>query len=394
MAKKLFSIILALALVFSVSTGVFAATGPDTGTGTVTGEGDTVALDTEIYSVVLPTGNLLNFTLDPLGLLGLADGSSAGLDTLTGGQIASDTIAGVLNKSSVAIDLKIGLVITGDVTATDTASVGADTANNVAIYVRPSKTNVTDTLLPTLKKVGTAVTGATLAEGADGAFQLNKTGYELNFLLGKAKYLAKNTGGVYTYEYDTAAANGNGTAITIEGRVNSNADWSEFVDGTKSVGLAAVFSYTEADSAVNTALAGPDLKDSATSPAPILGLKAAAGSTVTVPTPTYGFVANTFTTNVSNTQFMEGGSTYAGQADFAYSTVGAGTIIGFAFDTTDLATVYFGSGGAFYDVTTTFTKEAGGLKLASSWDTTAAGAYEIYIELQNGDIWKVNLTKS
>jgi hypothetical protein len=344
-----------------------------------------------------------------LGLLGIQEGGSASLDSLTAykGKIVSNSIAGALNKSSVPIDLKIGLLITGDVTITTVANVESDTSNNVAIAVRPSKTNVDDAKFLTLKKEGNTVTGATLAEGPVGlvsatnlgAFALNKTGVALNFLLGEAKYQVKHLGGDdYIFEYDTSIANGNGTAITIEGVVNSTADWTDYVNGTKTIGLAAVFSFEKADPTTNTYLANADLPDGASpTPAPILGLKQAAAAAVAVPPPPpYGFKASTGLTAIDNSGNIAdpiGGSyPLAGTATF---TVDAAVLaadpslvsFNFDFNNADVSDIWWSDGaGSFaaslaaFDIDTA----AGTITFGSMWSTAVPGTHYEYINLDDG----------
>jgi hypothetical protein len=394
MAKKIFSVILALALVFSLSPGVFAATGNPDGTLVVPGTGGTVYVDTEIYSVVLPTSANLNFTLDPLGLLGIGNGSSAALAGLDGGKIVSNGIAGALNKSSVDIELTVGFKITGNATVVAAANIEDDTANNVSISVRPSKTNVDDSKLPTLLKLGDSVTGATLAEGAAGAFEIDSTGYALNFLLEGAAYVVKNTEGVYSYIYDPdTSPNGNGTAITIEGLVNSKADWTDYVDGTKSVGLAAVFSFEKADPTSHTHLATATLKDGkADTPDDIFGLKKADTATVSVPSaPTYGFLGGT---GVSDLNLSPGDPTFEQTVAFTYDKDDiAVTLLPFAFNGNDIAAIWtegISPNWGNYDATATFTEESGGLSFGSAYNS--AMTFNMYIVLDNGDSFKAVVT--
>jgi hypothetical protein len=391
MAKKIFSVILALALVFSLSPGVFAATGDPTGSSTATGEGDTTYLDTEVYSVLLPTSANLDFTLDPLGLLDVAPGESKDLSALPSGKIISDTIVGVLNKSSVDIELTIGLKITGDATVVAAeADADDDTDNNVFMAVRPSKIVIDDSMIGTLSKPG-----ATLASGAAGAFPLNDTGYVLNFLLGKAAYVVTNTDGERTYDYKTGVANGVGTAITFEGAVNPTADWSAYAAGTKSVGLAAVFSFEKADKTAHAYLAQADLQDS--TPADIVGLKQKTASAVTIPEPTYGFKTSAGLSAINNSGNISdpigGANPLAGTATF---TIDAATLaanptdvsFNFAFDGAEVSDIWWSDGaGAFAASLAAFDiDELGGtVTFGSMWGTAAPGINYEYINLDNND---------
>jgi hypothetical protein len=396
MTKKLFSVVLALALVFSMSAGAFAATGSAEGGAVVTGDGETVYVDTEIYSVVLPTNANLNFTLDPQHLLEIV-----GSGTLSGGPgvIVSDAIAGVLNKSAVDIELTIGMQVTGDATVeTDPAQVedSNNTDNKVYLAVRPSKTDIQDDAFSTLKKNGDTVTGATLAEGENGQFAIDEDGVTLHFLLGAATYKAVNTNGAYTYVYDTGAKNGHGTAITIEGLVNKDADWSDYTgaEAANTVGLNAVFSYEKADAETNTYLAGSDLKDSAGAPEDIKGLKKYDLSGTMPAAPDYGFRSGTGVSGIE-TAPTGADNIFEQTALFTFDkdNLESAGILPFDFNGATLSAVWAeGITPAWtnYNATATVSQVADGIKFGSGY--TDAVKFNMYIVLDNGDEFKAVVT--
>jgi hypothetical protein len=210
---------------------------PDsTGEKIVTGEGDTEYIDMEIYAVTLPTNDNFNFTLDPQGLLAIAEDDTKDFDELKGGRIFPlAPPAATINNSAVDITLSVSLQGTGEATFIGYSegaitAVEADDANNVLLYAVPSSKDIFNTSVEyAASDKGYVITGAES---------------ELKFVLTAAKYEVTNDDG----EYKPAAKpnTGHGTAIQLGGYVNSKADWSDYADGNSAVGLDAVFSFAKA----------------------------------------------------------------------------------------------------------------------------------------------------
>jgi hypothetical protein len=235
---------LTMATVMAVGTPLTAmaavGTASDAGTAnTVTGEVEYV--DTEIYSVTVPTdAGISNLYLDPQGLLvGLTeDGSKTAEELATyAGQITSSGKPQLINKSSKDMAVTATFKVEGDATCVATeADVEKDatTDNNVLLYVVPSKTNTKgDEDNYTAQK---------------SAIPLGTTDTAIKFVLGAADYTFKNDSGTITYEL-AAEENGNSTALYIGGALNKNADWSDYSSentgdtASKFVKLTATYSF-------------------------------------------------------------------------------------------------------------------------------------------------------
>ena len=214
-----------------------------TGSSSVGGSGDTAYIDLEIYDVTLPTGNLLDFALDPQGLLGITGSEPVAMDDLVGGRIISNGVAKAFNNSAMDIKLSIELTGTGDATflpyttddETTLAAIDADTNNNVLLYAVPSSVNIVD--------------ATTEYSAAHKGYVITKDGSTLDFVLPKAEYEVTNDGGTYTAT--PKEGTGHGTAIQLGGYVNSTANWTDYTgeSAAKTVGLGAVFSYVKATDA-------------------------------------------------------------------------------------------------------------------------------------------------
>jgi hypothetical protein len=229
--KKLFAIIMTIALIAGISAPVALAS-------PVTGDGSIEYVDTDVpLRVSLPTSAALDFTLDPQGLLGLAlDGEGktlADLEEFAGAVIFVDGAPVVVNESAVPVALSVALQITGDATATAESAVDTGTANNIFIGAVASAESVNDE-------------DATREDFA-GFLQMQLTGSALApvFVLDNATYkVFSTTNDGYTYELvpDT----GSGTQLKLVGACNPDADWSDFVDkpGTTPA-VAAVYTYAD-----------------------------------------------------------------------------------------------------------------------------------------------------
>lgn len=239
--KKTCSIILALALMLSLSTVALADDTPPDST-EITGEGSTEYINLEIYTVTVPTVDTLDFMLDPQGLLGIEPGATVDVANLKGGSIIpGPTVPKVINNSSVDLTVSIDLKGSGDANfmskedddQTTIDAVNGDTENNIILYAVPSSVNIP---LPATE------------------YQLSTKGYIINsttdaitleFVLDAADYEVTESNGSYTAE--AKPGTGSGTAFQLGGYVNTKADWSDYTGANpdKTVGVSAVFSFAK-----------------------------------------------------------------------------------------------------------------------------------------------------
>jgi hypothetical protein len=341
--KKQLALIIALTLIFSFSAPVFATDyDSPTDTGEITGEGDTKYIDLEIFSVTLSTGAILDFTLDPQGLLAIEDGATVDLGDLNGGTIQPvGGPARAINNSAVDITLSMTIKGTGDATfvpfnnddATTIGNVKADTGNNVLLYAAPSSVDIINSM--------------TAYSAAEKGFVITETDSELKFLLKAADYEIKNDNGVYTAKAKDDT--GHGTAIQLGGYVNSTADWSDFagVTPTKTVGISVIFEYAKAASteSADAGIAGiPGLFSTTAVPS----------LTLTPPVPPRGF------TNAEKISATDGGTvTITRGSNVDYD-------IEFAFDGQDIVDVRY-NGSVLSSSSYVVDKDTNILKIKGSW---------------------------
>lgn len=238
----------------AVTTASTFTTASTTSGGELKVVGDVNYVNDKIYSIILPTSNSMKFYLDPQGLLQMTS-DKASLDDLAEhtGKIVGVAAAGIVNKSSVPIDMEVkmtpsltigGSAATGDNKLVETQSAAQEPTDNAAItaclLAVPSAQNAyssADNIVANYK------------EGALGIPLTQET--KIKFRLDEAKYLVTRTGteGSYTYDYgidETITNNGSGQAIAFSGWLNPAADYSEFdEDSTKSsLTVDVVFTYT------------------------------------------------------------------------------------------------------------------------------------------------------
>lgn len=155
--QKFLSCLTAVSLAMAPMSAFAAVTPNDTYD--ITGTGSVEYLNTEIYNVVLPTNESINFKVDPYGVTLPDFDESSDLGTIisnAAGTVTSSATA-VINKSSVGIDVKIDLLF--DQTST--------TCSNSAVSLAATKTeaeNGTKDLYLTVQHLS----GATLASVATG----------------------------------------------------------------------------------------------------------------------------------------------------------------------------------------------------------------------------------
>ena len=228
--RKLLTII--MVLTFACGLGLTMGSALPEGV-SVTGTGDAVYVDLDIYDVTLPTAGSLDFLLDPLGLLSLEPGQSAPLEALNGGWIVHAGDARVINNSTHSVKVSIELraestnggyeygaiasfmdYTVDDETTIGSVEAGENTANNILLYAVPSADSLPNLEAPFIP----AATG----------FVITAASRTLEFILPAALYsitMDMDEGIVSAPIPDT----GSGIALKFGGNVNTNADWSDFV---------------------------------------------------------------------------------------------------------------------------------------------------------------------
>lgn len=235
---KLTAIATAAAMAISPAM-VFAAdsevTDPANATSTINGAGGLEGIvNKEVFKVVLPTVQDTNFTLDPQGLLKIANkdayaigagaiyftnkASDGGQDTYSG---TSDAIE-ILNKSSYAIDVafSVKVELPEGITMVESEDALAN-ATTPSVYLAMKEEN--DTAATALKagdNVAVVKTVAGVAEDAN------------NDAAGKGYYIKADTSGAtrtYTYELGSGFANTDAkkASYKLSGKCDSTADWSK-----------------------------------------------------------------------------------------------------------------------------------------------------------------------
>jgi hypothetical protein len=251
--KKIFAFLLSAALALSMTSVAFAAPGD------VTGDGTTYYVDTTLVDMELPTGALLDFTIDPQGLLDLdADGKK--LSELHGsGDIIPAGQVNFVNQSTYPVTLGVTLKAKSDSTydsgtpitffndktafASANSTQATEDNNNVLLYAAVSSVDISD-------RSATQFVGLT-----DGfifnAIGINNVGAnKLSFVLPEAEHLItpQNTNPV-TYAIDLIPGSGHGCAILLGGSVNTKADWSAYAAPSgNTIGVDAVFSFAKTTS--------------------------------------------------------------------------------------------------------------------------------------------------
>ncbi len=263
--RKFLAMLLATAMVMGSSMTTLAATGTVPGDTTITGSGNVAYVDTEVISVTLPTTAAMELTVDPQGISTLSNNSSASAEELEGaaGLISSTHKALVTNCSSVPVKVSVTLTGTGDATFMASANAvdeDSASANNILLYALPSAVDVG----ASVNKYVESTTG----------IRISNTSVSANFILDEAEYVFEKTGASVNY-VKKADDPGHGTAIAFAGLVNKKADWSTYADGSKEIGMTAVFSCT-ADLGEN------DVADTAAGTPYGLMLSSVSGNTISV----------------------------------------------------------------------------------------------------------------
>lgn len=235
---KLTAIATATAMAIS-PTMIFAANGESdddaTSAGTtINGSGDLEGyISKEVFKVVLPTNSDANFTLDPQGLLKVADSNAYGIgagaiyfanvgDSGTTYSNTSDPFE-IINKSSYDIDVDFSVKVTLPEGVTMVASEDdLDNATTPSVYLAMKEA---DDASVTVLKAGenTAATKQVDAvpEDTTNTTKDDATGYLIT---------ATGSAGNYTYKYELGAKfdvdSADRASYTLTGRCDTKADWS------------------------------------------------------------------------------------------------------------------------------------------------------------------------
>jgi len=239
--KKLLAMLIACAMMFSLSMTAFASDPYDDASDSSDNKGTLVNVE-HIIDMELPTDAAFDFVLDPLGLMSIEDDGTALLGDLEGGKIVPlGDAALVMNFSSlpVVLTVEFGLECDDDeltfVTAIDDVEEDDKEAFNALIYIVPSKAAITDATIDLEEDFAPAAEGYVIEDDA-----------ELVFLFPAAPYTVERDGLDFVLELvddDT----GFGTALQIGGWVNTQADWTKY---ESDVDLDIVFTVSEVEDEV------------------------------------------------------------------------------------------------------------------------------------------------
>lgn len=259
--RKALATMLAVALAVSPMT-VSASELSQPGSANIDVEGGATYVDTTVYKVTLPTTNSLNFTLDPSGIFGYvkdpANASATAVDstTLTGykGKIVGVGAHNIVNKSSVPIAVNCAYTLSttaSDVTFTTDTTLNQNTisGNNICLKVVAGTATVS----------GNEVTN--FAKGTyEKALAANATtGNDVTVLLGAADYEYTISGNNIGYEPKSTGTTEDSAALSIDGFISPDHDWTELASGGKKVKLGCVYSFKGVKD--SSAVASGDITD-------------------------------------------------------------------------------------------------------------------------------------
>lgn len=262
--KKILAIALSAALILSATSVSFAVAGD----GIVTGDGDTLYIDTDVLNIVLPTANMLDFTIDPQGLLGLDTGGEKLSELQGSGEIIPKGQVNVVNESSY--DVTLGVTLKAKHNSSSSAATAITFFNSKAAFDSANTTQATEDTNNVLLYAAVSSEyifdkNSTTFIGLSDGFIFNATGInsvdqnKLSFVLPEAEYLVKpNDPSPGQYSVTLISDTGSGVAFKLGGYVNTNADWSKYADGTNTIGLDAVFTAAKTTSADTVTAAKTD----------------------------------------------------------------------------------------------------------------------------------------
>jgi len=225
--KKVLSVILALALVLSMSVNAFSAS-------IITGEGSinwAEVPEIEMLRVVYPTDAAWDFLIDPLGVGNFVDGGTYNPNTATVDTeliFGTDEAFSIISTSSgdALISLNVKGVVNGGTVVFAATESDLDTATAPTIFVQvvsnaAAVNNATDfTTAKFSGTVGRAVTEA----GTDLEYILKGSPWDY-------KTTSETVGGKVFWTLTpqlTANENGDGTLIYPTGAISTKGDWAAF----------------------------------------------------------------------------------------------------------------------------------------------------------------------
>lgn len=251
MKKRIFKRMMAIAMATAMlcSTMVVSAASTDE-TGNITGKGELEGyVDKKVYSVELPTVTTVDFTIDPQGLLGIADstnytlGAGAVYFTNDGGESA-DTYSGTSDEVKVGNLSSYAL----DVTATVTVTLPENCGFTMAESLDALDTATTPMLW--LGLIAGAEDAVTLAAG-DTAIAKQQVAAvpEVNGDTVTAGYKVKVEGDAGAYTYSYALTDGyeaeNFATFKLTGKCDTTADWGDVTETAMTDVVKIVWSATE-----------------------------------------------------------------------------------------------------------------------------------------------------
>lgn len=211
-----------------------------TGSSTVTGSGNVDGADvSDVFSVTLPTSVALDFDVDPYGLLNVASGTAVDADNLPSTGVitsASGSAAMIKNESSVpvSVDVQLQAIASGNATFVTGGSVVAS----------GSSTNLFLSLVPSTQKAWVEADGVKNYNASSHVIPVTQTQSQAKFQLQKADYEIVK-GSSNTFQIVSKAGNYDSTVFKVGGIVNSKAEWKDFISGSSTVGMTAVFTFAK-----------------------------------------------------------------------------------------------------------------------------------------------------
>lgn len=238
--KRMAAYVVAAAMLLNV-TPVMAQTTTitnATGSSTVTGSGNVDGADvSDVFSVTLPTSVALNFDVDPYGLLNVASGTAVGADKLPSTGVimsSSGSAAMIKNESSVPISV--------DVQLQAIASGAANFVTGGSVVASGSSANLFLSLVPSTQKAWVDTDGVKNYTASSHVIPVTTSQSTTKFQLQNADYEIVK-GATNTFQIVSKAGNYDSTVFKVGGIVNSEADWKDFINGSSTVGMTAVFTF-------------------------------------------------------------------------------------------------------------------------------------------------------
>jgi hypothetical protein len=250
--KRKIAIILSVVTVLGTSVCAFADTQPTTvaADATSTGAGTLDVVKSDVYSVVVPTTPKLDYIVDPQGLAGMANGSTADMKDLSGGNVYSSSSVDIINKSSnpVTVTTTVTAGTATGVTVADTLST-SPTGAELVLAVVPSEGTVEFSEDGSSQTVKVATTGTT-------GYSIGTSGAKVPVVLAAADYeVKKDESGTATFGIKSKSAGG-AVSLAVAGKCSTDSTKWFGSDSAKiaTPSLTVTYSFTEPTDAEKTSL--------------------------------------------------------------------------------------------------------------------------------------------